>query len=107
MNRRLLFQPLFVITLAACATAEANATRLSIPHPDNSSKKVEYFIQRPEGSGFWPAVIFLHGHQDYPPPGGKDFVTWGVLERFAKRGYLEELRARSVLQISRSRCATA
>ena len=88
MNRRLLFKPLIALTLAGCSTVEANANRLLIPHPDDLSKKVEYYLERPEGNGPWPAVIFLHGHQDYPRPGGKDFATWGVLDRFAKRGYL-------------------
>ncbi len=30
----------------------------------------------------------MHGHQEWPRRGGKDFVSWGVLDRFAKRGYL-------------------
>jgi dipeptidyl aminopeptidase/acylaminoacyl peptidase len=32
--------------------------------------------------------VFLHGHQDRPSAGGKDFVNWGVLDQFAARGYL-------------------
>jgi hypothetical protein len=30
----------------------------------------------------------MHGHQDWPRRRAKDFVNWGVLDRFAKRGYL-------------------
>ena len=33
-------------------------------------------------------MVFLHGHQEAPRLGGKDFVSWGVLDRFAKQGYL-------------------
>jgi dipeptidyl aminopeptidase/acylaminoacyl peptidase len=59
-----------------------------IQHPDDSSKRVEYFVRTPSGRGPWPAVIFLHGHQEGPRPGARDFVQWGVLDRFAGRGYL-------------------
>ena len=89
MNRLVLsFQVLVAFAWAACATAEVKANRRLIAHPDDSSKRVEYFLNKPEGKGPWPAVIFLHGHQMDQRPGGKDFVTWGVLDRFAKRGYL-------------------
>jgi len=30
------------------------------------------------GRGPWAAVILLHGYQEPPRAGGKDFVTWGV-----------------------------
>jgi dipeptidyl aminopeptidase/acylaminoacyl peptidase len=33
-------------------------------------------------------VVLLHGHQASPSAGGKDFVSWGVLDNFAKRGFL-------------------
>jgi|SRR5579864_2651815 len=66
----------------------AKAQALSIPHPDDPTKKVEYFLEKPKGSGPWPAIIFLHGHQDWPRAGGKDFVKWGVLDESAARGYL-------------------
>jgi dipeptidyl aminopeptidase/acylaminoacyl peptidase len=32
--------------------------------------------------------VFVHGHQDGVRPGGQDFVSWGVLDRIAERGYL-------------------
>ena len=66
----------------------ARAQTLSIPHPDDPARKVEYFLEKPAGPGPWPAIILLHGHQDWPRAGGKDFVTWGVLDDFANRGYL-------------------
>jgi dipeptidyl aminopeptidase/acylaminoacyl peptidase len=66
----------------------ARAQTLSIAHPDDPARKVEYFLEKPAGPGPWPAIILLHGHQDWPRAGGKDFVTWGVLDDFANRGYL-------------------
>ncbi|MCA9178790.1 MAG: alpha/beta fold hydrolase [Planctomycetales bacterium] len=61
---------------------------MTIPHPDDASKQVEYFVERPEGNGPWPTIVLLHGHQQSPRGGGKDFVDWGVLKQFADRGLL-------------------
>jgi dipeptidyl aminopeptidase/acylaminoacyl peptidase len=61
---------------------------LSVPHPDDRSKQVEYFVEKPQGKGPWPTVILLHGHQSVSRPGGKDFVEWGVLKTLSSRGYL-------------------
>jgi dipeptidyl aminopeptidase/acylaminoacyl peptidase len=59
-----------------------------IAHPDDPAKRVEYFVRSPAGPSPWPTVVFLHGHQDGGRPGGRDFVSWGVLDDMAKRGYL-------------------
>ena len=89
MNKPWRIFVLMFLGLLACSPHKiARAQTLSIPHPDNPGKKVEYFLERPQGSGPWPAIIFLHGHQDWPTAGGKDFVKWGVLDEFAGRGYL-------------------
>jgi dipeptidyl aminopeptidase/acylaminoacyl peptidase len=90
MKRYSRFLLLFMLGLLACSSRKsARAETLSIPHPDDASKSVEYFLEKPSTLGPWPAIIFLHGHQDWPfQPGGKDFVKWGVLDEFAKRGYL-------------------
>ena len=75
--------------LIACSGHKtARAQTLSIPHPDERDKKVEYFLEAPNGTGPWPAVVLLHGHQDRPSAGGHDFVKWGVLDDLADRGYL-------------------
>jgi dipeptidyl aminopeptidase/acylaminoacyl peptidase len=75
--------------LIACSGHKiASAQALSISHPDDPAKKVEYFLEKPTSDGPWPTVIFLHGHQEWPRAGGKDFVKWGVLDEFAGRGYL-------------------
>ena len=81
---RLVF--LFLLGIVACSGHRiARAEALSITHPDDPARKVEYFLEKPKRPGPWPAIIFLHGHQ---PSGGKDFVTWGVLDDYADRGYL-------------------
>jgi dipeptidyl aminopeptidase/acylaminoacyl peptidase len=81
---------LFVVGLMACSTRRAlHAQSLFITHPDDASRHIEYFLERPAGPGPWPAIIFLHGHQErQPTPGGKVYVNWGVLHEFARRGYL-------------------
>lgn len=81
---------LFVVGLLACSSRHAlHAQCLFIAHPDDASRHIEYFLERPAGHGPWPAIIFLHGHQEpQPTPGGKLYVNWGVLHEFARRGYL-------------------
>jgi dipeptidyl aminopeptidase/acylaminoacyl peptidase len=75
--------------LIACSGHRiARAQTLSIAHPDDPSKKIEYFLEKPQGNGPWPVIVLLHGHQEWPRAGGKDFVQWGVLDEFAGRGYL-------------------
>ena len=83
-----LFLALVLGAIACSPNRKARAEAVTIPHPDDSSKKVEYFLQKPSGTAPWPTIVFVHGHQEWSRPGGKDFVNWGVLDRFAKRGYL-------------------
>lgn len=67
------------------------AETLIISHPDDSSKTVEAFFKKPpkpKQNGSWPTVVFLHGYQSQPSAGGKDFMAWGVLDKFADRGIL-------------------
>jgi dipeptidyl aminopeptidase/acylaminoacyl peptidase len=80
---------LMLLGLIACSGHKiAHARALSITHPDDPARKVEYFLEKPKGNGPWPMIVFLHGHQNSPRAGGKDFVEWGVLDQFAARGYL-------------------
>ncbi len=61
----------------------------SIGHPDRVGARIEYFLRRPGGAGPQPTIIFLHGHQPFlSRPGGAAFVRWGVLDRYAAKGYL-------------------
>ena len=59
-----------------------------IAHPNDASKKIEYYIKEPIGGGTHPAIIFIHGHQTGLKPGGRDFVNWGVLDEFCNRGFV-------------------
>jgi len=80
---------LIFVGLITCSGHKiAKAQTLSISHPDDPAKKVEYFLEKPKSNGPWPTIVFLHGHQEWPRAGGKDFVKWGVLDEFAGRGYL-------------------
>jgi dipeptidyl aminopeptidase/acylaminoacyl peptidase len=77
-----------VLALVGCGGLK-EATAETLTHPDKAGAEVEYFVRKPDGAGPRPTVIFLHGYQPPPSrPGGKAFLDWGVLDRFAKRGYL-------------------
>lgn len=84
---RLALLTLASLALSSCYSGKA-AAGLSIPHPDDATKQVEYFLEQPAGKGPWPTIVLLHGHQDGIRAGGRDFVGWGVLEQMASRGYL-------------------
>jgi len=81
------FLILGVVAVASCGERAAAAAR-QIPHPDDASKQVEYFVEEPAGKGPWPTIVLLHGHQESPRSGGRDFADWGVLRPLAQRGYL-------------------
>jgi dipeptidyl aminopeptidase/acylaminoacyl peptidase len=68
--------------------AGADSASLRIQHPDDSSKQVEYFVERPSGKAPYPMIVLLPGHQNGSRPGGKEFANWGVLKQLANRGYL-------------------
>lgn len=55
-----------------------------IPHPNDPSKKIEFYWAQPEGKGPWPVKVFIHGHQEPDRPGGKAYVDWGVIEETTK-----------------------
>lgn len=79
-----------IVSFAMTGSVSAKPVSAEIlDHPDKQGAKIEYFIRQPDGVGPWPTVIFLHGHQPFlNRPGGKAFVDWGVLDRFANKGYL-------------------
>ena len=83
----LAFMTISSLMLWSCHGGAAAAS-LRMPHPDDASKQVEYFVEEPAGKGPWPTIVLLHGHQQGARPGGKEFVDWGVLKQFADRGYL-------------------
>lgn len=89
MKKTLGWMLLVFTGLIACSGHKlAKAQTLSIVHPDDPAKTVEYFLEKPKGDGPWPTIVLLHGHQEWPRAGGKDFVRWGMLDEFANRGYL-------------------
>ncbi|MFW6027729.1 MAG: alpha/beta hydrolase family protein [bacterium] len=87
---------LFLLTSQAVRAQE----RLVIHPESNDLKKVELFVARPEGDGPFPVILFVHGHQSSPRPGGRAFtqlegrrpglatIDEGRLERMRTRGYL-------------------
>jgi dipeptidyl aminopeptidase/acylaminoacyl peptidase len=76
-----------ILLLWPCQGKSASSP-LHVQHPDDPSKQVEYFLERPSGEAPWPTVVLLHGHQEGAKAGGEDFVEWGVLEQLAGRSYL-------------------
>ncbi len=58
-----------------------------LSHSKNKPKKIEVFWTKPAGEGPWPAIVFIHGHQEIRI-GGEAFVKWGRLRRMARRGYV-------------------
>lgn len=75
-------------SLGGCHRHDAGQ-QTTISHPDRSGARIEYFVERPTGSGPWPTIIFLHGYQNPTQQiGGQAYVQWGVLKQYAKRGYL-------------------
>jgi dipeptidyl aminopeptidase/acylaminoacyl peptidase len=59
-----------------------------LPHSENRSKVVELFWTKPEGNGPFPAVLFIHGHQETQRNGGEAYVLTGRLGIMARRGYV-------------------
>ena len=76
------------LVVAACAAHPQSPPGLTVPHPDDGTKRVEYFIARPAGTGPWPAIVFLHGHQDAPSAGGRIYVENQALAGAASAGML-------------------
>jgi dipeptidyl aminopeptidase/acylaminoacyl peptidase len=79
---------LIMLAVVSSASKASTVQHLFMTHPDNPTKRVEYFLQKPEGRGPWPTIVFLPGWQPSPSPGGKVFAEWGVLNKYATRGYL-------------------
>jgi Mn2+/Fe2+ NRAMP family transporter len=59
--------------------------RTFLPHPQHPSKQTEIFWTTPVGAGPWPAVLFIHGHQERFRDGGEAYVKNGCLGRMASK----------------------
>jgi hypothetical protein len=79
MKKTLRWMLLMLAGLIACSGHKiAGAQALSIPHPDDPAKQVEYFLEKPKGDGPWPTIVLLHGHQEWPRAGGRDEHSRGA-----------------------------
>ena len=88
---------LIVGLLVGCAAAQPGTLtdrdgrvmqRALLPHPQQPTKQIELFWTTPVGAGPWPAVLFIHGHQERFREGGEAYVKSGRLGRMASRGYV-------------------
>ena len=59
-----------------------------VPHTDKADKDVEFFWASPGGQGPWPMIVLIHAHQQKNRDGGKVYVRYGSLGRWAKKGYV-------------------
>jgi hypothetical protein len=59
-----------------------------LPYSQDRSKVIELFWTKPEGKGQFPAVLFIHGHQEAQRNGGEAYVLTGRLGIMARRGYV-------------------
>ena len=62
--------------------------REQLPDNQNRSKVIELFWTKPDGNGPFPAVLFIHGHQETQRNGGEAYVLTGRLGIMARRGYV-------------------
>jgi dipeptidyl aminopeptidase/acylaminoacyl peptidase len=80
---------MIALVLLGCShrppAGERAATRELIT---DGTRKIETYWMKPDGAGPFPAVVFLHGHQQPGPErvGGRAFVDWHVLADFAAAG---------------------
>jgi dienelactone hydrolase len=62
--------------------------RAFLLHPQHPSKQLEVFWTTAVGQGPWPAVLFIHGHQEQYKNGGAAYIKTGRLGSLASRGYV-------------------
>lgn len=63
--------------------------RVFVNHGAGSTKEIELFWAKPEGTGPWPAVVFVHGHQGaHNRTGGMVYAKVGRLGRTVDLGYV-------------------
>jgi dipeptidyl aminopeptidase/acylaminoacyl peptidase len=59
-----------------------------IPSPAEPGTRIEFFAVVPPWPRPWPAVIYVHGHQQPDRPGGGAIAETGLLRRVAAAGVL-------------------
>jgi dipeptidyl aminopeptidase/acylaminoacyl peptidase len=77
---------LFATIASPAAAQQSQVTRSFLPHPHDSTKRIEYFIAKPADSGPWPVLLFVHGHQEGDRPGAAFYKSQGTLQQMAERG---------------------
>jgi hypothetical protein len=90
--------PLLALLLCVGGTAAGQAPRIDrgswlirrelLPQIQDGSKRIELFWTKPEGNGPFPAILYIHGHQETVRNGGQTFVESGRLGTMASRGYV-------------------
>jgi dipeptidyl aminopeptidase/acylaminoacyl peptidase len=89
-----------LVLLMAANTVSLSAQERVALHPDSGDPaEVELFISKPEGAGPWPVMLFVHGHQSAPRPGGRVFIQLDQRPALATvdEGRLETMRGRGYL----------
>ena len=88
MTRRLKYCSGVVFLLFASArNAEATAFHGFVTS-NTTGMQVEYFSQKPPGTGPFPVLFLLHPDQDSPKIGGQVFVDNGQLDFWSGKGFL-------------------
>jgi dipeptidyl aminopeptidase/acylaminoacyl peptidase len=59
-----------------------------IASPAEPAEQIEFFAAVPQGQRPWPAVVYVHGHQQPARPGGRSIAQTRLLERVATAGVL-------------------
>jgi dipeptidyl aminopeptidase/acylaminoacyl peptidase len=88
---------LLLLGFAAPASAQE---RIVLEREGADPARIELFITKPDGDGPFPLILFAHGHQSPPRPGGRVFtrlqgrrpalatIDEGRLEKMRDRGYV-------------------
>ena len=87
---------IFVLALGCAAVEPGTFTardgrvvhRELLAHPQEPNKRIELFWTKPAGDGPYPAVLFIHGHQEDIRNGGEQYVRSGRLGAMAARSYV-------------------
>jgi len=86
----------FLLALVAAQPTLSQEERIVLPGG------AELFKLQPDRTGPWPVILFLHGHQSPPRPGGRVFLRLDQRPRLATidEGRLAEMRDRGYLAAS-------
>lgn len=88
---------LLLLLLVSCAAIEEGqlidrggwvVRREFLRHSKDGNKTIEIFWTKPTGNGPYPALLFIHGHQEQVRNGGEAFVRTGRLGILARQGYV-------------------